>query len=64
MNSLSHYLSAPLSAALSNRFGERRVVAAGAVLVVLGLIISNFATSPYFLYVSLGCITGEQWRDK
>lgn len=50
--------AAPLSAALSNRFGERKVVCVGAILVVLGLILSNFATSPYFLYFSLGGITG------
>ncbi|XP_039253946.2 monocarboxylate transporter 5-like isoform X1 [Styela clava] len=50
--------AAPLSAALSNRFEERRVVAVGAVFVVIGLIISQFAQSPYFLYASLGCVTG------
>uniref|UniRef100_H2Z7W9 Major facilitator superfamily (MFS) profile domain-containing protein n=1 Tax=Ciona savignyi TaxID=51511 RepID=H2Z7W9_CIOSA len=50
--------AAPLSAALSNRFGEQKVVACGGLLVVIGLIMSVFATSPYYLYGSLGCVTG------
>nr|XP_009860312.1 monocarboxylate transporter 5-like [Ciona intestinalis] len=50
--------AAPLSAALSNKYGERKVVALGGVLVVIGLIMSVYATSPYYLYGSLGCVTG------
>lgn len=50
---------APVSAALSNRFGERKIVALGGVLTTLGLIISYFATSPYYLYASMGCIAGN-----
>lgn len=50
--------AAPFAAALSNRFGEQKVVAAGGLLVVVGLIISRFAQSPYYLYASLGCISG------
>nr|CAB3266118.1 monocarboxylate transporter 5-like [Phallusia mammillata] len=50
--------AAPLAAALSNKYGERKVVAWGATLVTIGLIISMFATSPYYLYVSLGCVSG------
>lgn len=51
--------TAPLSAALSNRFGERKVVAFGGLLVFLGLIISVFATSHYYLYASLGVVAGK-----
>lgn len=50
--------AAPLSAALSNRFGERKVVGVGGIMVFVGMLISVFATTPYYLYVSLGCIAG------
>jgi len=50
--------AAPLSAALSNRFGERRVVGVGGLLVFTGMLLSSFATSPYYLYVSLGGVAG------
>ncbi|XP_070559163.1 monocarboxylate transporter 12-like [Ptychodera flava] len=48
----------PLSSALSNKYGARKVVAFGALLGTIGMILSSNATSVSFLYVSYGLVTG------
>ncbi|XP_063426022.1 monocarboxylate transporter 12-like [Mytilus trossulus] len=48
----------PITGALTNRFGCRSVCILGALIATTGFIISCFATSVYFLYCSLGILTG------
>ena len=49
---------APLAAALTNRYNERTVVLSGALMVVIGLILSSQATAIWHLYVTMGMISG------
>ncbi|CAG2251861.1 SLC16A14 [Mytilus edulis] len=48
----------PITGALTNRFGCRSVCILGALVATAGFVISYFATSVYFLYCSLGILTG------
>lgn len=51
--------AAPLGSYLGNRVSTRVAVMTGGLLSSIGLIISSFAPSLPFLYISLGILTGE-----
>ncbi|NXC21590.1 MOT7 protein, partial [Corythaeola cristata] len=51
--------TAPLSTILSNRFGHRLVVMAGAVLISTGMVIASFSHSVVDMYITIGVISGE-----
>ncbi|XP_052104355.1 monocarboxylate transporter 12-like isoform X2 [Mytilus californianus] len=48
----------PITGALTNRFGCRSMCILGALVAAAGFVISCFATSIYYLYCSLGILTG------
>ncbi|XP_070554060.1 monocarboxylate transporter 13-like [Ptychodera flava] len=52
-------LMGPFSSFLVEKYGTRATVSIGAVLSIFGLLISNFATSVYFLWVSYGILVGS-----
>ncbi|XP_070577838.1 monocarboxylate transporter 13-like [Ptychodera flava] len=52
------FFASPIAAGLSNKFGIRPVVMAGGIISSVGLLLSSFATSIPFLYVTFGVITG------
>ncbi|XP_078001201.1 monocarboxylate transporter 12-like [Glandiceps talaboti] len=52
------FFASPVASALSNRFGARPVIFVGAIISSLGLLLSSFATSVPFLYITFGVITG------
>ncbi|XP_013860634.1 monocarboxylate transporter 12-B isoform X2 [Austrofundulus limnaeus] len=52
-------LCAPLGSFLGNRLSCRATVFLGGLLSSVGLVLSSFATSLEFLYISLGVITGS-----
>lgn len=49
---------APLGGFLGNHFSCRSIVMVGGLLSFTGMVLSSFATSLMFLYVSLGLVTG------
>lgn len=49
---------APLGGFLGNHFSCRSIVMAGGLLSFTGMVISSFATSLPYLYVSMGIVTG------
>ncbi|XP_076154137.1 monocarboxylate transporter 12-B isoform X2 [Alosa pseudoharengus] len=51
-------LCAPLGSFIGNRFSCRVAVILGGLLASTGLVLSSFATSLEFLYLSLGVLTG------
>ncbi|XP_059215652.1 monocarboxylate transporter 12-B-like [Centropristis striata] len=51
-------LCAPLGGFLTNRFSCRFTVILGGLLSASGLVLSSFATSLEYLYISLGILTG------
>ncbi|XP_041920751.1 monocarboxylate transporter 12-B-like [Alosa sapidissima] len=51
-------LCAPLGSFIGNRLSHRAAVMLGGMLSVTGLVLSSFATSLEFLYLSLGIVTG------
>ncbi|XP_006821307.1 monocarboxylate transporter 13-like [Saccoglossus kowalevskii] len=51
-------ITGPLASALTNKFGTRSVVALGAMLSCIGMIMSSFASSVSYLCISYGFITG------
>ncbi|XP_062375796.1 monocarboxylate transporter 12-B-like [Sardina pilchardus] len=51
-------LCAPLGSFLGNRLSHRAAVMLGGMLSSIGLVLSSFATSLEFLYLSLGIVTG------
>ena len=53
-----HNIAGPLSAALTNRLGFRRVIILGSLVSSIGLTTSFFATSVESLFVTTGIITG------
>eukprot|EP00127_Corallochytrium_limacisporum_P007247 Clim_evm3s245 gene=Clim_evmTU3s245 len=70
--------AAPWSGAWPSRYGTRRVVAAGAVLILIGLLIGSYATEIWHFYIAYGLFLGVglsmliypatsiviQWYDK
>lgn len=52
--------AAPIASVACAKFGTRLTSITGAVLVSGGFIISIFASSVVFLYISMGVIVGEQ----
>ncbi|KAL4220198.1 solute carrier 16 [Mactra antiquata] len=52
------YLSGPLASVLVNRFGNRTVATVGAVISSFAYILTIFSTSLYFMYFSLGFLSG------
>ena len=52
------YFSAPLSTSLSKRYGCRSVTIAGTFICILGMVLSSFYRSLYYLYVTHGVIWG------
>lgn len=54
------FSSAPLAGFLGSRLTCRATVVMGGVLSAAGLVLSSFATSLEYLYVSLGILTGTQ----
>ena len=50
--------SGPIASALSNRFTCRSVVMVGGVIAASGYILSYFATSLLYMYVTAGFLTG------
>lgn len=51
-------LCAPLGSFIGNRLSHRAAVMLGGMLSFTGLVLSSFATSLEFLYLSLGIVTG------
>ncbi|XP_002737814.1 monocarboxylate transporter 12-like [Saccoglossus kowalevskii] len=60
MMSMTFFCS-PIAAGLSNRFDVRRTIFLGGILSSAGLILSSFATSIPFLYITFGVITGAAY---
>lgn len=54
----SYFITGAVSGLLITRIGLTSVTLMSSVLVVAGLVMSFFATSIYFLYISVGIITG------
>lgn len=52
------YFSAPLSTSLSKRYGCRSVTIAGTFICILGMVLSSFYRSLYYLHVTHGVIWG------
>lgn len=52
------FLFAPLTSALCEKYGCRRVGFCGGVLTVIGMLASSFATSLYMLYFTFGIVYG------
>ena len=50
--------SGPIASALSNRFTCRSVVMVGGVVAASGYVLSFFATSLVYMYVTAGFLTG------
>ncbi|XP_064621088.1 uncharacterized protein LOC135483943 [Lineus longissimus] len=48
----------PVSSILTNRFGCRIVMITGILLTSVGLILTMFATSVYYTYLTFGCLMG------
>jgi MFS family permease len=53
------YFSGPVSSILANRFSHRTVVIVGSISGAVGMAMSAFANSVYFLYISFGIIGGR-----
>lgn len=51
-------LFGPLASAMTNRYGCRTVVFCGAVLAVVGVLVSGYATNLIFFYLTYGVLTG------
>jgi predicted MFS family arabinose efflux permease len=51
-------LVAPFAGGLMLRFGPRRMIAAGAALLLLGLVLTAFATSAWQIWLGIGVILG------
>ena len=51
-------VAAPLGSFIGNRLSHRAAVMMGGILSSAGLVLSSFATSLEFLYLSLGILTG------
>lgn len=58
-----YLLVGPFVSALANRFGFRSVSIAGSLIASVAFVISYFATSVEFLYVSYGFIGGKLTLD-
>ncbi|XP_071165070.1 monocarboxylate transporter 12-B-like isoform X2 [Mytilus edulis] len=52
------FVSSPVSSALSIRYGSRIISIIGSLIAGIGFISSGFAESIYFLYISLGLVSG------
>ena len=52
------YFTAPLSTSLSQRYGCRASTIIGALTCILGMVLSSFYTSLYYLYLTHGVIWG------
>jgi len=52
-------LPGPIASMLSNKFGFRPVIICGGLMMSLGLGLSYFAQSLYYLYFSFGVLTGN-----
>lgn len=52
------YAAGPVASVLTNKFGFRPVIMVGGVLASAGLCLSYFATSLYYLFFTLGVLTG------
>lgn len=58
-NFLFYVSAAPLGSYLGNRLTTRVAVMTGGLISSFGLVLSSFAPSLQFLYMSLGILTGE-----
>ena len=52
----------PIASYLVEKFGCRKIVVTGSLLAACGLIISSFATSFVFLYLTAGIVTGTTYK--
>lgn len=52
------YAIGPVSSMLCNKYGNRKMVILGGLISGIGLALSYFATSLYYLYFSFGMLTG------
>lgn len=59
----SSFITGAVSGIMITRIGLTSVTLISSVLVVAGLMMSFFATSIYFLYISIGIITGMALLD-
>lgn len=51
-------ITQPITGALADRFGARRIIVIGGLLYAAGLVLMGFADSPLFLSVSAGVLIG------
>lgn len=56
--------AAPLGSLIGNRLSCRVAVILGGFLASIGLVLSSFATSLEYLYLTLGVLTGKTLRIK
>jgi MFS family permease len=51
-------IATPMAGALADRYGSARVLIVGAVLYAIGIVMMNFAASPFMLHLGGGVVVG------